>query len=164
MPAFEPGRLRGLGLAGDGTSPAMTTLAPAWTVPGNADVVLPVYYHWEFSTSAAGDFEYLARKLRTPTKWKNDPQVKALLANIGTMPMSVDDLLNGNTPGLQTIMEGALVPIGYETGTPPLPTHATSLRFVVNNVFDSRAWKVIAPNAFQLDEIRRYNLYLMADF
>jgi iron complex outermembrane receptor protein len=39
-----------------------------------------------------------------------------------------------------------------------------SLRFVVNNVFDSRTWKVIAPNAFQLDEIRRYNLYLMADF
>lgn len=132
VPAFEPGRLRGLGLAGDGTSAAMTTLAPAWNTAANKDVVLPVYYHWEFSTSAAGDFEYLARKLRSPKKWQNDPEVAALLAHIGTMPMGVDDLLNGNTPGLQTIMEGALVPIGYETGTPPEATHATSLRVVVN--------------------------------
>lgn len=136
VPAFEPGRLRGLGLAGDGSSPAMQTLAPAWNNAANADVVLPVYHHWEFSTSAAGDFEYLARKLRSPKKWKDDPQVAELLRHIGTMPMSVDDLLNGNTPGLQTIMEGALVPIGYKVGAPPDDTHATSLRIIVNTPAD----------------------------
>jgi hypothetical protein len=136
VPAFEPGRLRGLGLAGDGSSAAMQTLAPAWNNAAQADVLLPVYFHWEFSTSAAGDFEYLARKLRSPKKWKDDPAVAELLRHIGTMPMGVDDLLNGNTPGLQTIMEGALVPIGYETGTPPEATHATSLRVVVNTPAD----------------------------
>jgi len=39
-----------------------------------------------------------------------------------------------------------------------------SLRFVVNNVFDQRAWKVLDSNTFQLDDVRRYNLYLIADF
>jgi hypothetical protein len=136
VPAFEPGRLRGLGLAGDGSSTAMQTLAPAWNHADNKDVVLPVYHHWEFATSVAGDFEYLARKLRSPMKWKNDPEVAELLREIGTMPMSVDDLLNDNTPGLETIMEGALVPIGYKTGTPPDETHEQSLRVIVNTPAD----------------------------
>jgi iron complex outermembrane receptor protein len=39
-----------------------------------------------------------------------------------------------------------------------------SLRLVVNNVFNERAWKIIAPNTFQLDDVRRYSLYLIADF
>lgn len=132
VPAFEPGRLRGLGLAGDGSGPAMQTLAPAWNPAVAADVVLPVYYHWEFSTGAQGDFEYLARKLRSPKKWKNDPQMSALLAHIGTSPMSVDDLINGDTPGLPTTMEGALVPLSYQPGGAPQPVHAQSLAAVVN--------------------------------
>ena len=132
VPAFEPGRLRGLGLAGDGSGAAMQTLAPAWNPAANADVVLPVYYHWEFATGPAGDFEYLARKLRSPKKWKNDPQISALLSSIGTSPMSVDDLINGNTPGLVTTMEGALVPLSYNPGDAPQPTHATSLGVIVN--------------------------------
>jgi hypothetical protein len=132
VPAFEPGRLRGLGLAGDGSGPAMQTLAPAWNAAAAADVVLPVYYHWEFSTGPQGDFEYLARKLRSPKKWQNDPQMTALLANIGTSPMSVDDLINGATPGLVTTMEGALVPIAYEPGQPPQAVHAASLRAIVD--------------------------------
>ena len=132
VPAFEPGRLRGLGLAGDGSGAAMQTLAPAWNPAANADVVLPVYYHWEFSTGPAGDFEYLARKLRSPKKWKNDPAMAALLSSIGTSPMSVDDLINGNTPGLVTTMEGALVPLSYTPGQAPQPMHATSLGVIVN--------------------------------
>jgi len=107
-------------------------LAPAWNPAANADVVLPVYYHWEFSTGPAGDFEYLARKLRSPKKWKNDPAMAALLSSIGTSPMSVDDLINGNTPGLITTMEGALVPLSYQPGEAPQPTHATSLGVIVN--------------------------------
>ncbi len=128
VPAFEPGRLRGLGLAGDGSSAAMNTLAPAWTKPSPADVLLPVYYHWEFSTGPAGDFESLARRLRSPKKWQNDPAIGALLANIGTSPMAVDPLIGG---GLTT-MEGALVPISYQPGTPSTATHAGSLQTIVN--------------------------------
>jgi hypothetical protein len=136
VPAFEPGRLRGLGLAGDGSAAAMQTLAPAWNTQAQQDVVLPVYHHWEFSTGPQGDFEYLARKLRSPKKWQNDPQISALLANIGTLPMSVDDLLNGATPGLVTTMEGALVPLSYTPGQAPQPTHAGSLRAIVNTPAD----------------------------
>jgi hypothetical protein len=132
VPAFEPGRLRGLGLAGDGSGAAMQTLAPAWNPAAQADVVLPVYYHWEFSTGPQGDFEYLARRLRSPRKWKNDPQMSALLAGIGTSPMSVDDLVNGDTPGLLTTMEGALVPLSYQPGQAPQPVHAQSLAAIVN--------------------------------
>lgn len=132
VPAFEPGRLRGLGLGGDGSSPAMQSLAPAWDVNAHADVVLPVYYHWEFSTGPQGDFEYLARKLRSPKKWKNDAQMAALLAKVGTAPMSVDELLNAGAPGQLTTMEGALVPLSYQPGAAPAAVHAASLAAIVN--------------------------------
>lgn len=128
VPAFEPGRLRGLGLAGDGSSAAMQTLTPAWSRPSANDVVLPVYHHWTFSTGPAGDFEYLARRLRSPKKWKNDPVIAAQLATVGTLPMAVDPLIGG---GLTT-MEGALVPIAYQPGAVSTPTHAASLAAIVN--------------------------------
>ena len=37
-------------------------LRPAWT--GEDEVTLPLYFHWEFSTGPAGDFESLARRLQ----------------------------------------------------------------------------------------------------
>ena len=135
VPAFEPGRLRGLGLVTDENAPAMTALAPAWNKALAADVVLPVYYHWEFSTSPKGDFESLARRLRTPGSYKGTP-VEAQLAAVGTIPMSVDDLLNGSTPGLVTTMEGALVPISFDPGAAPHETQAESLEIIVNTPQD----------------------------
>jgi hypothetical protein len=138
VPAFKPGVKRGLGLAGTAPDPEMDTLAPAWDVDAEADVRLPVYHHWEFSTGPGGDFESLARRLRTPGSYKGTP-VEAQLTAIGTSPMSVDDLLNGDTPGLQTTMEGALVPISYEPGEPPEPQHAQALEFIVNTPFDQVA-------------------------
>lgn len=130
VPAFEPGRLRGLGLAGDGSGAAMQTLAPAWNSQAGIDVTLPVYHHWEFSTSDAGDFESLARRLRTPSAWKNDQAVKDLLANIGTAPMAVDPLIA--PAGEQTKMEGALVPLSYAPGALALDVHAGTLQDIVN--------------------------------
>ena len=67
VPAFDLGVQRGLGITPEGD-----TLAPAWTIstpPGEqpADLQLPVYFHWEFATGPAGDFESLARRL-TPIK------------------------------------------------------------------------------------------------
>ena len=58
VPAFEVGRKAGLNLAVQPTD----TLAPAW-VPAAEQVTLPVFYHWEFRTGAAGDFESLVRLL-----------------------------------------------------------------------------------------------------
>ena len=59
VPAFDAGVTSGLGAAPDGDAP----LGPAWSTPPAADVTLPVYFHWEFSTGVAGDFEQLARRL-----------------------------------------------------------------------------------------------------
>ena len=67
VPAFEVGRLTGLGQAGTGAG----TLAPAWTyAPSSteAKVRLPVYDSWSFRTGGAADFESLARAIRPPRR------------------------------------------------------------------------------------------------
>ena len=93
---------------------------------------LPVYYHWEFSTGPAGDFESLARRLRTPSAYKNTP-VGDALAHVGTAPMGVDDLLNGVTPGLEATMEGALRSAQLHAGhARPSRSQADSLAIIVN--------------------------------
>jgi hypothetical protein len=60
VPAFDAGVAAGLGVPRpDPNAP----LAPAWTA-NRTDLELPVYYHWDFDTGLAGDFEFLARKLK----------------------------------------------------------------------------------------------------
>jgi hypothetical protein len=61
VPAFEPGRLAGLG---ETPEPA-AALGPAWLSGVNAPdtVKLPVYYHWEFRTGAREDFESIVARL-----------------------------------------------------------------------------------------------------
>lgn len=62
IPAFETGRLAGLGLPVDGTTPA---LPASWPAGGPAaQSVFPVYFSWTFRTAKLGDFEYLARLLK----------------------------------------------------------------------------------------------------
>lgn len=74
VPAFEAGRRAGLGLSEGGD------LAPAWDVDAApTSIRLPVYYHWEFSTGAAGDFEALARLL----------QPRVVPASVGIRAMDV---------------------------------------------------------------------------
>jgi hypothetical protein len=60
VPAFDQGVTRGLG----GTPDPKLPLGPAWASAPAGAVRLPVYFHWEFSTGAGGDFEELARKLK----------------------------------------------------------------------------------------------------
>jgi predicted XRE-type DNA-binding protein len=75
VPAFEAGRQAGLGLPVDDA-----TLAPAWRVDAApASIQLPVYYHWEFSTGSAGDFEALARLL----------QARVVPETVGIRPMDI---------------------------------------------------------------------------
>ena len=63
VPAFDAGVDAGLGRKRrDPEAP----LAPAWS-SGRSDLELPVYFHWEFDTGLAGDFEFLARRL-TPVR------------------------------------------------------------------------------------------------
>ncbi|MEU9338561.1 hypothetical protein AB0D49_36335 [Streptomyces sp. NPDC048290] len=65
VPAFETGRLAGLGLA-PALPPDLRADHPAWSrgypdqpLPGQ----LPYYHRWSFATGASGDFEYLVRQL-----------------------------------------------------------------------------------------------------
>ena len=39
-----------------------------------------------------------------------------------------------------------------------------SFRFTAYNVFDAASWNVVAPNTIYIDERRRYNLSVTADF
>ena len=66
VPTYELGRRAGLREAVTPADQAGLALAPAWLSDGRADqqVVLPVYYHWSFSTGDAGDFESLAQLVK----------------------------------------------------------------------------------------------------
>lgn len=81
VPAFEAGRLAGLG---DDIS-GVTTSDPAWTAATKAPLRLPFYYQFQFQTSDQGDFESLVRRL-VPRK---------LGADIGQRPMAVDTPMVG---------------------------------------------------------------------
>ena len=56
IPAFEVGRLAGLGLP----TKDENILAPSW---GDGQTQYPVYYRWYFRTGERGDFEYLVNLL-----------------------------------------------------------------------------------------------------
>jgi hypothetical protein len=76
VPAFESGRLAGLG---EEVPKDMDALAPAWTREEAPGKEYPVYYEWYFRTGAKGDFEYLVGLLK--------PRV--MDARIGTRDMDV---------------------------------------------------------------------------
>lgn len=61
VPAFESGRLSGLGDTPANISAAGTKIA--WQ-EGASPVDFPIYYRWKFATGTIGDFEYLVRLLK----------------------------------------------------------------------------------------------------
>ncbi|WP_410539930.1 hypothetical protein [Streptomyces sp. KL2] len=130
VPAFEAGRLAGLGLpVPDGD------LQPAWPRaderPAQTEWLLPVYHHWRFATGLDGDFESLVRNL-TP---------RALPGDVGTRPLDVGaaggglpELTSGH-PGRTVDLEGAL----RSAGTEPRPWHkatAAAFRAAYKDVLD----------------------------
>lgn len=105
IPAFETGRLRGLGIDPSG----IKAQAPAWrkgAMPASSQrpFDFPVYYQWNFRTAVAGDFEALAAKLK-PAAFSEDS---------GKMPMDISEPgfgLAAVNNGTKTIgMEAALKP------------------------------------------------------
>lgn len=132
VPTYEVGRKAGLG------EPITTedeqALAQAWsTGPGApaGPITLPLYFHWEFRTGLAGDFESLARRL----------EPKQLPATVGLRPMDISHpgwgmpALPANAPGSLLDLGGALrTP---ETNPRPWPEAAQtsfqhSLRAILN--------------------------------
>ncbi len=98
IPAFEVGRLAGLGLANDGQD----ILAASW---GAAQKDYPVYYQWNFSTGERGDFEYLVNLLESRPV---DERVGIRDMDMQARSFGVDGMSDG--PGDLTVigLEGAL--------------------------------------------------------
>ncbi len=133
VPAFDGGRLRGLGqpLQGD-------TLGPAWNSAQPADIELPVYFHWEFSTGPVGDIETLARRLKRPDQYASlspeDVTLRAQLQHIGEQVIAVDGdhlLFAGITPK-RTTFEGAMVSLDFKPD-PADGGFATGLEAMLNS-------------------------------
>jgi hypothetical protein len=102
VPAFEVGRLAGLGQVPDEDA----TTTPAWRSGAEAagTVVLPLYFHWEFATGTGGDFEDLVDRLVARPVAANTGKIPMFIGNAGPgiSPMSADEAM------AVVDMEGAL--------------------------------------------------------
>jgi len=150
VPLFESGRLAGLGRDPVLDEDDDAVEAYAWTPGSPSTVELPVYHHWEFSTSQLGDFEYLVRQL-TPRNL-NGPEY-----DIGRRTVDVTD------PGPETLevapaapeghrtvdMEGALRKKGAALGT---YAKRDALRGLLNSVdpvtIDGETFEVVGPPVY----------------
>lgn len=109
VPAFDVGVARGLG----DTPPLDGTMGPAWRLDTTSDVRLPVYFHWEFATGPAGDFEELARRLKP----------FAAPETVGAQRMYIGDAgpelpsMPANDPAAYLDMDGALRAPKRSSGT-----------------------------------------------
>ena len=105
MPAFDLGRKAGLGLPIQPSDEQK--LEPAWASgeQSPAEVMLPVYYHWEFRTGTGGDFETLVRSLKARDAHDMPPQVGKRLIDISQPGFPVTPPL---PQGTTLELEGAL--------------------------------------------------------
>ena len=97
VPAFESGRLAGLGLE---VTQAPAATASSWTSNGAEPDNFPVYFRWQFRTGAVGDFEYLVRLL----------QPKPVDRRVGTRDLDVQ--LPGMINGMSDPARNGLLPLG----------------------------------------------------
>ncbi|MFD3606399.1 hypothetical protein ACFWVH_49485, partial [Streptomyces sp. NPDC058656] len=112
VPAFETGRLAGLGLD-PGVSPG--ALYSSWGPPypnRPSAGQLPYYHRWSFSTGTTGDFEFLVRLLQPQ---RPDPRV-------GRRDLDVHRSPGLGLPGIETPPElGGVLPLGGALKVPELP-------------------------------------------
>lgn len=155
VPAFDLGVQRGLG-----TTPASTTALPAWDVRQAREVVLPVYYHWQFGTGPGGDFEALARRL-TPIEAP---------AELGFQSMYIGEPRGGlanvdpKLPAAYTRMEGVLrAPQASNTALADIPPALqTGLQKAVNApaelVVGNQPGTAVAPPLYGEWHLHRHRL------
>ncbi len=133
VPAFEGGRLAGLGEAVDGDP-----MRFAWT-SATAALRLPVYYHWEFATGEVGDFAALARRLQTASL--------PLPREISERPL--DATRPGwelpDVPDLRVPLPGALQTPDYQPA--PLPPGAATFAGALTDLFERAAREENPPLA-----------------
>jgi len=146
VPAFEAGRLAGLGGAPD----VNAALTPAWTSAPNApgSVTLPVYYYWEFRTGTREDFESIVARL-APRDFSE---------TVGRRPMDISApgfVVPQTTPPSiipPIMLEGALQPVKAPRALFPDDTAKTwqqQLQSIVNvagaSAVDANAEPVLGP-------------------
>ena len=103
VPAFETGRLAGLG--NDITG--LDAMTPAWST-SDVSKSFPVYHQWRFSTVAGGDFETLSRLL-TPVQLDH---VELSRVNIEDLEQEFSDQLTNSQEASKTLeFDAALMPI-----------------------------------------------------
>lgn len=130
IPAFEAGRLAGLGELTAG----IDSLLGSWTASTTTNVNFPIYKQWRFGTSSFGDFETLARKLKPCMVEENtgsrfvdisDPGM-GLNGSIVSNPLyPTDAQLNGTIN-----LEGTLAPSNQQFDDMPDITVATPGTFL----------------------------------
>jgi hypothetical protein len=129
VPAFEAGRLAGLGMDVPGGP-----TGPAWGPDSGAPLRLPVYFQFRFNTADQGDFESLVRRL-TPRK---------LGANIGQRAMAVDSPM----PGIPS----AGPPLGLEGALRSIVAHDTSWGDPGRAAFQSAVAALVNRTAPRIDD------------
>jgi|GEM_PF-2799692 len=107
IPAYETGRLAGIGTADLSSVPSQKM---AWDISATIGVggvnQFPVYYSWRFGTALMGDFETLARAIE---RRAIDPALGGIKMDISNSGMGLNSLFPG--VGTTTVeMEGALMP------------------------------------------------------
>lgn len=107
VPAFEVGRKAGLGIEVADNEPGT---ASSWA---NAQQEFPIYYEWYFSTSEAGDFETLVRRLvprdMDPRVGIRDMDVQQPGFGVNDVHTQFTDTVKGITHPLDVVgLEGAL--------------------------------------------------------
>ncbi|WP_394748069.1 hypothetical protein [Spongiimicrobium salis] len=138
IPAFETGRLAGLGEAVTG----IKAQDPSWRTEANGTVSFsqtrpghfPVYHQWSFHTGEFGDFESLVAVLE-PIVMENDSGKMAM--DIQSPGFALDGVSESKTLG----MEGALKPPGAQPDVWPKPggdkDFETGLQQLLNFSHDS---------------------------
>jgi hypothetical protein len=112
VPAFETGRLAGLGLDPAGSPGALHSSWGPHYAGRPAEGALPYYYRWSFTTGDTGDFEALVRLLR--------PRVPDPL--VGHRPMDVHNSPGFGLPGIDAPAAiGGVLRLGGALGVPADP-------------------------------------------
>lgn len=132
VPAFEKGRLAGLGKDVASVNDVANTQA-SWSKNNTVAIDFPVYYEWEFGTKANGDFESLAGKLKTIS----DAEAKAL-----ETPNRLIDIRDpgwglhytGATGGV--VMQTALQPFNQEPDIAITDSPATEDKSLIKKLAD----------------------------
>jgi hypothetical protein len=126
VPAFELGRKAGLNMP---IEPAEETrLDAAWAsgAQAPAQILLPVYYHWEFRTGVVGDFRSLALLL----------EARPIPPEVGKRPIDISQpgfrLPPVVTPGATLELEGALRVLKSLPAEGPAPAFQDELEKIVN--------------------------------